>query len=66
MDTTLVDDQEEKAVPGTLLESNESAYVHLHEHLSHQHKHGSTHTPPALVEVRSYFLRRRRHVIAFV
>lgn len=66
MDTPVTDDQDEKAVPGTLLESDESAYVHLYEHLSHHHRHRSTHTPPALVEVRSYFLRQRREIIAFV
>ncbi len=51
MNTQNIDDQEDKQLPGTLLESNESVQSHSHEHISHQHRHSLSHTIPALVEV---------------
>ncbi len=51
MNTQDIDDQEDKQLPGTLLESNESVQTHSHEHISHQHRYSLSHSIPALVEV---------------
>ncbi len=41
------DTENDKLLPGTLLDSDESS----HHYLSHEHQHPLKYTPPSLVEV---------------
>jgi len=44
--------EENKELPGTLLESNFNTQRYLsHHHISHEHKHSLSYTSPALIEV---------------
>ncbi len=51
-----MDSQDEKPVPGTLLDTDEIS--------SHHHQHGHNHTPPSLVEVRLDLLKNRINLIS--
>jgi len=55
------DSQEDRILPGILFASDESSSsTDLHHHISHQHKHSLSYTPPSLVEVRFHLLKKKK------
>jgi len=64
MHTQHSDSQEDKLLPGTLLDSGQK-FDHLHSHISHQHRHSLSYTTPALVEVNFNLLNAKIIVFFF-
>ncbi|UJR25413.1 hypothetical protein I4U23_006760 [Adineta vaga] len=61
-----VDDQEDKIIPGTLIQSSDdSTHENFHHHTSHHHRHSLSYAPASLVELHVHLDGSFRHTTLF-